>query len=175
MQKVVSNLVSGLILLMDRSVKPGDVIQVGETYGWVNSLGARHISILTRDGVEHLIPNEHLITEKVINWSYSNSNIRLKIHIGVSYDSDIHHAMEIITNIASEHKRVLQYPEPVTRLLGFGESSVNPELRLWINDPTHGVVNVRSDILLQIWDSFKKNNISIPYPHRIVYLKSDDK
>ncbi|MCH2037397.1 MAG: mechanosensitive ion channel, partial [Rickettsiales bacterium] len=133
LQKVVSNLVSGLILLVDRSVKPGDVIEVGGTYGWVNSLGARHISILTRDGVEHLIPNEHLITEKVVNWSYTSSNIRLKIPIGVSYNSDVHKAMEIITGAAKAHSRVLNDPEPVARLLGFGDSAVNLELRIWIN------------------------------------------
>lgn len=171
LQKVVSNLVSGLILLIDRSVKPGDVIQVGTTYGWVNSLGARHISILTRDGVEHLIPNEHLITEKVVNWSYTSSNIRLKIPVGVSYDADVHKAMEITTSAASAHPRVLGDPEPVTRLLGFGDSAVNLELRVWINDPSKGVVNVRSDILLKIWDEFKAHNIEIPYPQRVVHVK----
>lgn len=172
LQKVVSNLVSGLILLVDRSVKPGDVIEVGGTYGWVNSLGARHISILTRDGVEHLIPNEHLITEKVVNWSYTSSNIRLKIPIGVSYDADVHKAMEIITGAAKAHSRVLNDPKPVARLLGFGDSAVNLELRIWINDPSKGVVNVRSDLLLKIWDDFKAHNIEIPYPQRVVHVKN---
>lgn len=171
LQKVVSNLVSGLILLVDRSVKPGDVIEVGDTYGWVNTLSARHVSILTRDGVEHLIPNEALITEKVVNWSYTNSNIRLKIPIGVSYDADLHEVIAIINEAAAGHSRVLKHPEPVTRLMEFGDSSVNFELRIWISDPTRGVVNVRSDILLAVWDKFKEKHIEIPYPQRVVHMK----
>lgn len=172
LQKVISNLVCGVILLLDRSVKPGDVIEVGTTYGWVNSLGARYVSVLTRDGVEHLIPNEFLITEKVVNWSYSDPSIRLKIPVGVSYDSDVRKAMEILLQIAGEHRRILKIPAPVCQLNSFGDSSVNLELRVWIRDPANGINNVKSDILLEAWDKFREANISIPFPQRDVHIKS---
>ena len=171
LQKVVSNLMSGVILLLDRSVKPGDVIEVEGTYGWVNSLGARYVSVLTRDGVEHLIPNELLITEKVVNWSYSNPQVRLKIPVGVSYDADVEQAMEFMLEAAQNHDRVLKNPAPVSRLVGFGDSAIDLELRIWINDPNKGVVNVRSDILLNIWKAFKEHEIGIPYPQRDVHVR----
>lgn len=170
LQKVISNLVSGLILLLDKSIKPGDVIEIGDSFGWVNYLGARHISLLTRDGVEHLVPNEHLITEKVVNWSYSNTNIRLKIKIGVSYNSDIRKAMELLELAANNHKRVLSSPVPASRLVEFNDSSIDIELRIWINDPVEGVANVRSDIMLEIWDLFKENDIEIPFPQRVLHI-----
>ena len=168
LQKVVSNLVCGVILLLDRSVKPGDVIQVNDTYGEVNALGARYVSVLTRDGVEHLIPNENLITGNVTNWSYSSKNVRLKFPIGISYDSDVRVAMEILEQAALDESRVLRDPAPVSRLVAFADNSIDLELRIWIRDPEQGVVNVRSAILLKIWDKFKENNISIPYPQREV-------
>lgn len=171
LQKVVSNLISGLILLLDRSVKPGDVIEVAGTFGWVNSLGARYVSVLTRDGFEHLIPNEHLITEKVVNWSYSSPQIRLKIPIGISYGSDVRQAMELILDAANKNPRVLKAPEAVCRLVEFGDSAINLELRIWINDPTAGVINVRSDILLSVWDHFKEHGIEIPFPQQDMHLK----
>lgn len=171
LQKVVSNLVSGIILLIDRSVKPGDVIEVDGTYGWVNSLSARYVSVLTRDGVEHLIPNEYLITEKVTNWSYSNKNVRIKIPVGISYDADVVKALDIILEVAKENRRVLKSPPPVSRLIEFADSSINLELRVWINDPVEGVVNVKSDVLIEIWKKFKENNIQIPFPQREVSLK----
>lgn len=174
LQKVVSNLFSGIILLLDRSIKPGDVIEVGDTYGWVNSLSARHVSVLTRDGVEHLIPNEHLITEKVTNWSYSNKNVRLKIPFGISYDSDVHKAIELVLEAARAQERVLENPAPVCRLVGFGDNAIDLELRLWIDDPIEGVVNIRSDILLAVLDKFRASNISIPYPQRDLHIKLSD-
>lgn len=172
LQKVVSNLVSGMILLLDRSVKPGDVIEVGESFGWVNSLGARYVSVLTRDGVEHLIPNEHLITEKVVNWSHSSSKVRLKIPVGVSYDTDVRRAMDLCLDAVHECERVLPSPVPVCRLMEFGDSSVNLEIRVWIDDPVQGVANVRSDILLSIWDKFQEHKVGIPYPQRDIHIRS---
>lgn len=172
LQKVVSNLVSGIILLLDRSVKPGDVIEVANSFGWVNSLGARYVSVLTRDGVEHLIPNEHLITEKVVNWSHSSSKVRLKIPIGVAYDADVRKAMDLCLEAANESKRILPAPGPVCRLMEFGDSAVNLELRVWIDDPVHGVTNVRSEVLLAIWDKFHEHQIGIPYPQRDVHIRS---
>ncbi len=173
LQKLVSNLVSGLILLLDRSIKPGDVIEVGDSFGWVSSLNARYTSVTTRDGKEWLIPNEDLITERVVNWSYSNSQLRLIIPFGVAYHSDVRLVMRLAVEAAQTVPRVLSDPQPVCRLTGFGDSSVDMELRLWISDPARGVVNVRSAVLLNLWEAFHANGIEIPFPQRDVHLKTD--
>ncbi|GAB6054086.1 mechanosensitive ion channel [Magnetospira thiophila] len=172
LQKVFSNLISGVILLLDKSVKPGDVIAVGDTFGWINSLGARYVSLITRDGIEHLIPNDDLINQRVENWSYSNQMVRLKLPVGISYDADPRQAIELTVEAARATRRVLQDPAPVCRLMGFGDSSVDLELRVWIQDPQNGVANVRSDILLAIWDMFHEHHIEFPYPHRDINIRS---
>ncbi len=172
LQKVVSNLVSGLILLLDRSIKPGDVIEIDNTYGWINSLRARYASIITRDGKEHLIPNEDLITNRVVNWSFSDKNIRVRVPVGISYDSDPRIAMALCVEAARASGRVLNDPEPRCLLTEFGDNSVNLELRFWINDPSNGVGNARSEVLLGIWDRFKESGMSIPFPQRDLHLKS---
>ena len=170
-QKVVSNLISGVILLGDKSIKPGDVIEVDNTYGWINTLGARYTSVITRDGTEHLIPNEMMITEKVVNWSFSDQKVRVRIPFGVSYTSDIHKAMELALQAAGEDGRILKDPVPAVRLTGFGDNSVDFEMRGWIVDPTDGLGNIRSSFYLRIWDLFKENGIKFPYPQRDVHLK----
>lgn len=172
LQKAFSNLVSGFILLMDKSIKPGDVIAIGDTYGWVNKLSARHVSILTRDGKEHLIPNEKLITENVENWSYSSAHIRIHIPIHVSYNSDIHLVKKILLEVAREQKRVLEHPAPNVLIKGFGENSVNFEIRAWIQDPVNGIGNVRSALYEAIWDAFKEHKIEIPFPQRDLHVRS---
>jgi small-conductance mechanosensitive channel len=172
LQKVVSNLVSGIILLLDKSIKPGDVIAVADTYGWIKSLGARYASVITRDGIEHLIPNEDLITQRVENWSFSNNIVRLKIPVGISYNADVRQAMALCLEAAAVTERALDNPKPVCLLKGFGDSSVDLELRLWINDPSNGVSNVKSEALLGIWDRFHAHGIEIPFPQRDVHIKS---
>ncbi len=172
LQKVVSNLISGVILLMDKSVKPGDVISVGETYGWINTLGARYASVVTRDGTEYLIPNEDIITQRVVNWSYSNNEVRLKIPIGVSYNADVRKAMELCLGAVAQVPRLLKHPEPACLLKGFGDSSVDLELRIWIDDPQNGVSNVKSEMLLLVWDAFHEHGIEIPFPQRDLHIKS---
>lgn len=173
LQKVISNLVSGMILLMDRSVKPGDVISVGTTYGWVNTMGARYVSLLTRDGIEHLIPNEDLITQRVENWSYSNNLVRVKVPFGVHYKSDVHKVRALALEAAAETERVLADPKPVCGLVEFGDSSVNFNIMAWIRDPQEGVSNVKSAILFNLWDKLKENEIEIPYPQRDLHWRSD--
>jgi len=172
LQKVVSNLISGVILLLDRSIKPGDVISVAGTYGWINSLGARYASVITRDGVEHLIPNEELITQRVENWSYSNNLVRQKVAIGISYGSDVRQAIALCLEAADETERALKTPSPVCLLRGFGDSSVDLELRFWIDDPANGVSNVRSEVLLRVWDKFHDQGIQIPFPQRDLHIRS---
>lgn len=174
LQKVVSNFISGILLLMDNSIKPGDVIEIDGTYGWINHLRARYVSVITRDGTEHLIPNEDLITQHVINWTFTNNLIRMKIPIGVSYDCDPHQCIELVIDAAQTVDRVLADPLPICHLLGFGDSSVDLELRFWISDPTNGVANVKSDVLLKIWDTFKVHGIEIPYPQRDLHIRSSE-
>lgn len=170
LQKVVSNLVSGLILLMDRSIKPGDVIEVGQTYGRIQSLGARYVSVVTRDNTEYIIPNEDLITNRVINWSYTNKLVRLRIGVGVAYDSDVHEVMRLATEAASSVSRVLSQPAPVCQLKDFGASSIDMELRIWIKDPENGISNVSSDVRVAVWESFRKHHIQIPFPQRDLHI-----
>jgi len=172
LQRVVANLFSGLILLLDKSIKPGDVVAVAGTYGWVNTLGGRYVSVVTRDGIEHLIPNEEFITTRVENWTHSDSKIRIKIPIGVHYNSDVERALEICVSCAKEVTRVLKDPVPVCQLRGFGDNSVELELRLWIGDPMNGINNVRSDTLRLVWKAFHEEGIEIPYPQRDLHLRS---
>jgi len=170
LQKVVSNLVSGVILLLDKSIKPGDVISLDDTFGWISSLGARYVSVLTRNGTEFLIPNEDLITNRVVNWSHSSDLVRLDIHFGVSYDSDPHHVKRIAAAAPLKEARVINDPPPVCHVVGFGDSSIDFILRFWIRDPTKGLTNIRGNVYLALWDALKEAKISIPFPRRDVVI-----
>ena len=171
LQKIVSNFISGFILLGDRSIRPGDVISVGNTYGWVRELRARYVVVRNRDGVETLIPNENLVTTDVINWSYSDKRVRVRIPVQISYDDDPEQAMAIMEKAATASSRVLATPPPAVRLMEFADSGIALELRVWLTDPQEGVGNVRSDINLAIWHGFKEAGITIPYPQRDVHLR----
>ena len=168
LQKVVSNLVSGIIILLDKSIKPGDVISLGDTFGWINSLGARYVSVVTRDGKEYLIPNEDLITGQVVNWSHSNEFVRLDIYFGTAYSDDPHKVRKIAIDAATSVDRVLSFKAPVCHIVGFGDSSVDYILRFWIRDPSGGLTNIRGNVYLALWDAFNENGISIPFPQREV-------
>ena len=144
---------------MDKSVNPGDVIEVGETYGTINSLGGRYVSVITRDGIEHLIPNEEMVTQRVANWTRTNSNIRVRLPVGVDYSTALPKAMDLCASAATRVERVLPNPVPICLTKNFGDSYIDLELRIWINDPQNGIANVSSDIYLEIWNSFKENGI----------------
>lgn len=175
LQKVVSNLVSGIIILLDKSIKPGDVISLGETFGWINALGARYVSVVTRDGREYLIPNEDLITGQVVNWSHTNSYVRLDIFFGTAYGDDPHKVRKIAVEAAQSVGRVLTYPNsPVCHIVGFGDSSVDYILRFWIEDPTKGLTNIRGNVYLALWDAFHAQGISIPFPQREMRILDQD-
>ncbi len=171
LQKVVANLISGFILLLDKSVKPGDVIAIGETYGWINALGARYVSVITRDGTEHLIPNEELISQRVENWSYSDQLVRQRLPLGVSYSSNLHKAIELVVEASMAEERVLKQPEPRCLLKGFGDNSVDLELRFWLKDPQNGLSNIKNNILLRVWDLFAENDIHFPFPQRELHIE----
>lgn len=166
LQKVVSNLVSGIIILLDKSIKPGDVMSLGDTFGWINSLGARYVSVVTRDGKEYLIPNEDFITNQVVNWSHSSDYVRLDINFGTAYGDDPHLVREIAKGAAASVDRVLKIKPPVCHIVSFGDSSVDYVLRFWIEDPTGGLTNIRGNVFLALWDAFQKNGVSIPFPQR---------
>ena len=172
LQKVVSNFISGVIILLDKSIKPGDTISLGETFGWIRELRARFVSVVTRDGREYLIPNEDFITQRVINWSFSDDLVRLDVEFGVSYDADPHKVSELAIEAALGVARVVADRRPVCWLTGFGDSSLDFVLRIWIRDPQQGLTNIRGKVLLALWDSFKENDVGIPYPHREVIMKT---
>jgi small-conductance mechanosensitive channel len=174
LQKVVSNLVSGVILLLDRSIKPGDVIELEGTYGWITKLNARFVSVVTRDGTEHLIPNEDLITQRVVNWTYSNELVRLNVAFGIAYDADVHEARRLALDAVAKVDRVLATPKPICLLTSLGDSSVDLELRFWISDPRAGTANVRSDVLLGVWDAFHAAGIEFPFPQRDLNVRDPD-
>jgi small-conductance mechanosensitive channel len=172
LQRIASNFISGFIVLFDRSIRPGDVITIDNTFGWVQELHARYVVVRDRDGVERLIPNETLITTEVINWSYSDRNVRLKIPVSISYDNDPEQAMQILLACANANARVLADPPPAARLMNFGDNGIDLELRVWIQDPEAGLANVRSDVNIAIWRAFKAAGIVIPYPQRDLHIVS---
>jgi small-conductance mechanosensitive channel len=170
LQKIVSNLVSGIILLADKSIKPGDIITLGDNWGWVDTMGARYTSVVSPDGREYLIPNEDFVTQRVINWSYSNERVGLDVKFGVSYASDPHEVRALALAAVAALPRVLNEPAPVCHLVKFGDSSLDFSLWFWIGDPIKGVGNVRSEVLLALWDAFKREGVEIPYPVRDMRL-----
>ena len=172
LQKIVANIVSGFIVLMDESIKPGDIIQLDDKFGTIQTMGARYISVVAWDGMEHLIPNEDIITNKVINWTHSNKRILISLDIGVSYRSDVHLVKKLILEAANQFTRVLKEPTTQCNLKGFGDSSVDFRLYFWIEDPEEGTMSIKSDILFKVWDLFKEHNIEIPFPQRDLHFKS---
>jgi len=172
LQKTFGNLIAGIILLMDRSIKPGDVIAVNDgnasAVGQVKKIGIRAISITTRDQIEYLIPNEILMTSQVENWSYSSRNVRVKVPVNVAYGTDIEKAESLMLTAARGVKRVHNTPAPTVWLSRFGENAIEFEIQCWIDDPEEGVGNVRSDVLKQVWHIFRENGVQIPFPQREV-------
>ncbi len=168
LQKVFSNLVSGVILLMDKSLKPGDVIEMGGVQGKIAQINARYAAIETLDGKAYLIPNENLIGNEVINLSYSNSRLLVRAEVGVAYSSDPREAMRLMEQAAAGVPRVLKEPAPRALLTSFGDSSIDLALGFWIEDPQNGIGNVKGEVLLAIWDAFKAAGVEIPFPQREV-------
>jgi small-conductance mechanosensitive channel len=179
LQSIAANFVSGFVLLMDRSIKPGDVISLSgqagtstENFGWVQELRGRYVVIRDRDGIEMLVPNQQLISNAVINWSYTDPRIRLKLPIRVSYADDPEFAIKILLAACEGQPRVLPEPAPVARLMQFGDSGIELELRFWISDPQEGVNNVRSEVNRAIWRLFKEHKITIPMAQREILVRS---
>ncbi|MBX5001273.1 mechanosensitive ion channel family protein [Rhizobium lentis] len=173
LQKVVSNFISGIIILLDKSIKPGDTITLGDTFGSIRDLRSRFVSVITRDGKEYLIPNEDFISQQVVNWSFSSDYVRIDVDFGTAYDSDPHEVARIAIATASTVDRVANnYKAPVCWLTCFGASSLDFRLRFWISDPANGLTNVRGEVLMALWDAFKEAGVSIPFPHREIIMRT---
>ncbi len=171
LQKSVANLFAGVILLIDKSIKPGDIVEVGGTFGWVMAVRARYVEVETRDGTEFLIPNEDIITQRVFNWTHQDDNVRLKLPVRVAYDADVRKALDLMSEAADRCSRVLKDPPPSPRVIAFGENGVELELRFWIEDVRNGVHNVSSDVLIELLDLFNEHNVRVPLPQRDLYIQ----
>jgi small-conductance mechanosensitive channel len=178
LQAIAANFVSGFVLLMDRSIKPGDVISFTGTtgtstegFGWVQELRGRYVVVRDRDGVETLVPNQHLITNPVINWSYTDPRVRLKLPVRVSYRDDPEEALAVLLKAAEGQPRILRDPAPVSRMMGFNDYGFDLELRFWIADPQEGVNNVRSEVNRAIWRLFREHGITIPVAQREIVVE----
>ena len=179
LQKTLGNLIAGIILLMDKSIKPGDVIAISDqagvqTFGQIRKIGIRAISVVTRDEREYLIPNENLMINQVENWSYSSKNVRVQVPVGVSYDADMALAEKLMLEAAGKARRVLATPPPTVWWNGFGDNSVDFVIHCWINDPEEGTGNIRSEVLKHLWVLFKEHGVAIPYPQRDLHLKQGE-
>jgi small-conductance mechanosensitive channel len=171
-QKIIANFVSGLILLIEKSVKPGDFVLVDGECGQVKKLNTRYTTILSKGSQEHLVPNEDLVTNQVISFSHSDNNFSIRAEIGVGYDSDPNQVIELCCKAMRSIDRVCG--EPSCHLLGFGDSSIDFRLTFTIEDPINGIASARSAVLLAVWDEFKANGIQIPFPQREVRILGGD-
>ncbi len=176
LQKIASNFISGVILLLEKTVEQDDLMEMSDgTFGFVRKAHARFTLVETFDGKEMMIPNEDFITSRVTNWTYSNSRARVEIAIGVSYGSDLELTREIMLKAAREHERCLSEPEPACFLRNFGDSSIDFKLFFWIEDITKGRWGPQSDVMFEIWRQFKLQGIEIPFPQHDVHIKNAEK
>lgn len=178
LQKTFGNMIAGIILLMDRSIKPGDVIAVssgtGTTMGVVNKIGIRAVSVTTLDNREYLIPNENLMTSQVENWSYSSRRVAMSVPISIAYGSDIDLAESLLLEAANAVPRVLADPGPSVVVNAFSPSSIDLLVSCWINDPENGLSGIRSAVLKNAWALFRERGIALPFPQQDVHLRDSD-
>lgn len=172
LQNIISNFASGLIVLLERPIKVGDVVKIGQTVGTVVDIKMRVTVINTYDNETIIVPNSDLIAKEVINWSYKDLTLRLRVPVGVAYGSDVNLVREKLLEVAREIKGVLEEPEPYVYFKGFGDSSLDFELRIWIPSPNYRI-NVSSEARFKIKEKFKESGIQIPFPQRDVWLKSN--
>ncbi|MCP5144574.1 MAG: mechanosensitive ion channel [Gammaproteobacteria bacterium] len=173
LQRIAANFIAGFTLIADRSIKPHDIIEIDGTFGWVTAMQARYVALRTRDGTEILIPNDRFMSEGVVNWSRTDREVRIHAPFGVSYKTrDLKLVQKLAIDAARSVERVLERPAPVCHLIAYGESSVDFDLRFWIDDPQNGKANVRSDVMLVLWDRLHENDIEIPFPQRDLHVRT---
>lgn len=170
LQKIVANFISGIILLADKSVKPGDLVTIGDSTGRISAMKTRYISVAAGDGREFLIPNEDLVTQKVVNWTYTDKNTLVKVVFGANYDADPKLVCKLAIDIAAAAKRAIKGKPPNCILTEFAEAGMKFALTFWIADPD-GMDNVKSDVMLALWDAFKREGIRVPYPVREIRIR----
>jgi small-conductance mechanosensitive channel len=170
LQKIIANFISGIILLADKSVKPGDLVTIGDSSGRISAMKTRYISVAAGDGREFLIPNEDLVTQKVTNWTYTDKNTLVKVNFGTNYDADPRMVCKLAVEIASAHPRATKGKTPNCILTEFTEAGMKFSLTFWIPDPD-GMDNVKSDVMLSLWDAFKREGIRVPYPVREIRVR----
>jgi small-conductance mechanosensitive channel len=170
LQKIVANFISGIILLADKSVKPGDLVTIGDSSGRISAMKTRYISVAAGDGREFLIPNEDLVTQKVVNWTYTDKNTLVKVIFGTNYDADPRLVCKLAAEIAATAPRAIKGKPPNCILTEFTEAGMKFSLTFWIADPD-GMDNVKSDVMLALWDAFKREGIRVPYPVREIRVR----
>jgi len=170
LQKIVANFISGIILLVDKSVKPGDLVTIGDNSGRISAMKTRYISVAAGDGREFLIPNEDLVTQKVVNWTYTDKNTLVKVLFSTNYDADPRLVCKLAIEIAAAAPRAIKNKPPNCILTEFAEAGMKFSLTFWIADPD-GMDNVKSDVMLALWDAFKREGIRVPYPVREIRVR----
>ena len=170
LQKIVANFISGIILLADKSVKPGDLVTIGDSSGRISAMKTRYISVAAGDGREFLIPNEDLVTQKVTNWTYTDKNTLVKVNFGTNYDADPRLVCKLAIENAAAAPRSLKSKPPNCILIEFTEAGMKFSLTFWIADPD-GMDNVKSDVMLALWEAFKREGIRVPYPVRDIRVR----
>jgi small-conductance mechanosensitive channel len=170
LQKIVANFISGIILLADKSVKPGDLVTIGDSTGRISAMKTRYISVAAGDGREFLIPNEDLIIQKVVNWTYTDKNTLVKVNFGTNYDADPRLVCKLAVDVATAAPRAIKGKPPNSILVEFAEAGMKFSLTFWISDPD-GMDNVKSDVMLSLWDAFKREGIQVPYPVREIRVR----
>jgi small-conductance mechanosensitive channel len=170
LQKIIANFISGIILLVDKSVKPGDLVTIGDNTGRISAMMTRYISVAAGDGREFLIPNEDLVTQKVTNWTYTDKNTLVKVNFGTNYDADPRLVCKLAVETAAGAPRALKNKPPNCILVEFTEAGMKFSLTFWIADPD-GMDNVKSDVMLALWDAFKREGIRVPYPVRELRIR----
>jgi small-conductance mechanosensitive channel len=171
LQKIVANFISGVILLADKSVKPGDLVTIGDLSSRISAMNTRYISVAAGDGREFLIPNEDLVTQKVTNWTYTNLDTLVKITFGTNYDADPNVVRKVATEVAAASPRCNKERTPNCLLTEFTDAGMKFELTLWIADPSW-VGEVKNDVMLALWDAFKRDGIRVPYPVRELRVRT---
>jgi len=170
LQKIVANFISGIILLVDKSVKPGDLVTIGDSTGRISAMKTRYISVAAGDGREFLIPNEDLVTQKVTNWTYTDKNTLVKVIFGTNYDADPQLVCKLAIETAAGAPRALKNKPPSCILTEFAESGMKFSLTFWIADPD-GMDNVKSDVMLALWEAFRRASIKVAYPVREIMIR----
>lgn len=170
LQKIVANFISGIILLADKSVKPGDLVTIGDSSGRISAMKTRYISVAAGDGREFLIPNEDLVTQKVVNWTYTDKNTLVKVLFSTNYDADPRLVCQLAVEVAAAAPRAIKNKPPNCIITEFAEAGMKFSLTFWIADPD-GMDNVKSDVMLALWDAFKREGIRVPYPVREIRIR----